>query len=539
MSTAAATPQIEGLPPGAEVRQIGGSLPKESAPSQGGAIEGLPAGAEIHPIAPPPQPSSLSGPTGPSVTYNRDPEAEQRGVGGAIIGWMDDTLQGLKHIPELFIPKEGEKDEQFIAGKIGTPGGLAVYKVGKALLSQLAQAKAERDRVAAQGEGAAGKTLTTLENYPLLGPLTNMAEHHDVSGALTRGLLDYFSFKGPGEAAKAGEAGLAKVAPTTARIGGTEVPVLASQEGSTAGRLAEGASKATGSAGEHQLGKFAEGQQAAGKQALGGVASQAAEKGIQSTLAPGKALPRSKSFGEAAERLRAEAKPQFEALDKATNGEFSKLQDERSQTIKAMRNPNLSYGDWEKLSAQMDGIETREEAMIGKQAQGPLAGARKVWKQAAAMDKIDAAIRSSMSGIPEGTMPLKTARGRAVAQQAEKINGAGLLKRFNNLDQKGVLDTALAGNKQHIADMKNLASLLQTGKNAAQADMVIRGVRALVHVPTAFASEGASYVLGKVLTSPKAAKVLSDGLKSGANAGTVTYAVSKVLHDEEQKIDDF
>lgn len=426
------------------------------------------------------------------------------------------------------------------------------------------------------------KTAKILEENPTLAKLAHMgitAARQGVIGGAQGALngedaegvaKDALMTGGLGGVAEGVGNAISGLGPTITKIGGEEIPVLASQEGSKLANAAETVTKTTGKAGESQLGKFAARQQASAQKAVGGVAREVASKAADelnaasvnpltmSTEEFAKAtdtkqlLSHVNSFGDAANELKAAAKTRFSNIDELTDGEFSKLQDERSQILKNMRSGDLPYEKLTELRSQLADVGKREDSLFNKvklsaEDKAGLEAGRKAWKQATAMDELQARIEGATSGTPNDVQPIKTERGGTITGTPEKINGDALNRRLRTMDDDELMN-ALGGDKQQRDALFVVAKLLRTGENSAKTGLILRSLRTLgkfgggsvgafTHpVLTSVAeagTEGTSYLLGKVLTNPKAAKVLADGLQSNASVGTISNLLMKVLNDKQ------
>lgn len=392
---------------------------------------------------------------------------------------------------------------------------------------------------------------------PLLGPVAGeFAERYsqgDRSGAVAELLSNIVGAKvieaagGAGVRAVSRRAGAAAdvVAPTTRAIAGQEVPVLASQTGSTAGRVAQGAAKLTGVSGEHLLKKFVRSQDEAGQAAMGNMARESAGRTAENLEASGatglemepeqlaamtdahEALRESSSFGEAAERMQGAAAEHFKILDNATNGELGALKAERNALFRALRNPANEAG---KITEQLGKIAEKENQVFDGVGIGEDTGrsvldtARQAWKKSLALQELDARVAraSTESFSPKGIdSPLQTS-----------TRGSTLLKQLRSMGDDR-LNLAL-GDPQHVADLKRIGALLQDGQNVTRLSLsmrLLRGSRILgaFHHPVAVAAtEGISYMLGKMLTSKSTASYLANALSKAETAPMIAGNIAKL-----------
>ncbi len=120
----------------------------------------------------------------------------------AATAW-DEARQQARGVKQMFQkPDENAPADEKAVSLLG-PLSTGIYKMGKSFLSQLALAKAERDRVAGQGEGLPAQTLTTLENYPFAGDIVKAFERGEINAPMTRGLVRAALLKGAADLSNA------------------------------------------------------------------------------------------------------------------------------------------------------------------------------------------------------------------------------------------------------------------------------------------------------------------------------------------------
>lgn len=383
---------------------------------------------------------------------------------------------------------------------------------------------------------------------PLLGPIAGDIMDHYMQGDKSGAVSELLANIAGGKALEvAGGKIVKKVAPQVRQIAGQDVPVLASQTGSKTASGAEALTKATGHAGEHQLTQFTERQAADLQKAVGNIAGKSAgETGAALDAATNPlsmsleefnkltdskaALAKSGSFGEAANNIKAAAGDHFRMIDQATDGEFSTLKAQREAAFRELRNPN---SDPVAVKQKLADIAKAEDGMFTKHGiddgKTSLGAARDAWKKASTMEELDSRINrvtDTMLGDAGVDAPLQ-----------RQVKGAGLLKQLEQMDPK---DLKLAvGSADHIADLKKIGALLQNGQNVAKVSTALKFLRAsrvfgVFHHPLAIAStEGLSYVMGKVLTSPTMAGKLARGLKAGASAPVIANVIAESGKDTE------
>lgn len=391
---------------------------------------------------------------------------------------------------------------------------------------------------------------------PLIGPMASgITEHYlqgDKSGAVAELLTSIATAKALDAA---GGAAKAKLAPKTTKLGSVEVPVL---NQSKVAKVTQAAAKSSGVSGEVALKTFAEQQNLAAQEGIGSVARDVTEKGVgelndtvnPQTMSPKEyeaatdtkaILKKVDSFGDAAEQLRKAAKTKFTTIDEATEGEFSRLQEERSYLLKRMR--NAADNSFDDLSSQLSDVAKREDALFDKvklsaEDKMGLEAGRNAWRQANAMDELHSTIESSTSGANPKTPGLKTSSGETIKPTVKTINGKLLRDRINKMNPQTLSD-AVGGNTAHAAAIEKIADLLAQTSNAAKTNILMKLVRVGGAVGGHFSplgalkgelgAEGVSRMLGKVLTNPKAAQALATSLRVSAPASVAAEAIDREL----------
>ena len=243
------------------------------------------------------------------------------------------------------------------------------------------------------------------------------------------------------------------------------------------------------------------------------------------------ALASSSSFGEAAENIRAAAGQHFKMLDEATNGELSALKAERSDLFKQLRNP---ANDASVIRKQLADVAKREDEVFDGNGVGQgrtaLDAARRAWKKSYALDELDARI----SRVTKETM----GPGGIDKPLARQVRGSGLLKQLDQMDPDK-LKMAL-GDPEHVKSLRTLAALLENGQNVSKMTISMRLLRGsrlfgVMHHPVAVAgSEGLSYMMGKILTSPTLSGTMGKMLKAGSTAPMIASALAKAMESQNQ-----
>lgn len=285
------------------------------------------------------------------------------------------------------------------------------------------------------------------------------------------------------------------LSPAKTKIGGTDIPVSAAQTGVPGAKALETAAQ-TGESGASQIAKFGETQNKAAQEAVGSVATKTAEKAVKGT----KVLAQSRDFGEAADSLRDAA----EDL-RSGGGTPPKNLDAEGQA------------QW------------REKR---------LARAKDLEGQAESLDKLHEAVSDSMTeGVSKDAKPIKSDSGRTVQMPTKQIDGRALLK---NLDKLGddELKKAL-GSDVHVKALRDLGGLLAKGQNSERAANILAYIRAgrlagVAHPATLtglLTQEGATGMLGAILTNPRATKALANGLRVGASAPVIADNIVNAYKD--------
>jgi hypothetical protein len=134
-------------PPGFELEQSSGS------PPEGFELEGV-------------QKKTTPPAAKPEPTYT-----------GEILKGAGRALEGLITYPfEAAKLRKGEEGGTGITRTNIGPTGRVLLHTGEDIIHGLEAGKAARDKAKAAGEGVAGQTLSTLENYPVIGPIVKKAE---------------------------------------------------------------------------------------------------------------------------------------------------------------------------------------------------------------------------------------------------------------------------------------------------------------------------------------------------------------------------
>src|SRR5581483_2785137 len=352
---------------------------------------------------------------------------------------------------------------------------------------------------------------------------------------------------GTGAAFELAAEGAKALAPTIKKIAGEAIPVRASQESKLAS-AAESVSR------EAPLQRFdVEQTQPAARRAVGNVATDvkntAAQKIGSDTgdfrqavkeLGNGKsfadlptgeqskilaraqelktarnglsAASKAADFGEAADQMRAQAKPIYEKLD-----ELTKDQEMTFSDLQRAERSAFNKGDYEAATkaqrAQEKIFDANKDQFSDPDA---YTNARKAWRQASALDKIHDTITSKgvMESTPNdliqrGTSDPRYIKGKQFADTVLYLRDTGLLK-----------DAGLT--PQHVQNLQDIAAILRSGGEVQKANHVAKVFKlakiAVGGPATAGAGWGASAVLGKILTDPKAAALAAKTLQAGAKA---------------------
>lgn len=205
-------------------------------------------------------------------------------------------------------------------------------------------------------------------------------------------------------------------------------------------------------------------------------------------------------FGDAADQVRAQAKPVYEKLDELTKDaemSFSDLQ-------RAERSA-FNKGDFDavtKYQREQDKIfETFKNQFADPDA---YQNARRMWRQASALDKIHDTITSKgvMEStpndlIPKGSPDPRYIKGKQFSDTLLHLRDTGLLK-----------EAGLTA--QHIQDLQDIGRLLKKSGEVQSTNQLMNLLKvgtkvAVGGIGTAGAGWGASAVLGKIMTDADAA----------------------------------
>jgi hypothetical protein len=523
-------------------------------------------------------------------SQNTDPD--KAGVTGYLKGLWDSTLGGLHDVAKMtqdyYTDPNGRMDWKkelldnpftMVAHAIADPAhplhvivkglltshyeqGKKTYTIAKGAFKNLIHGTselmhgdmnaAERDITNANAGGleAAGHGLATI--VPIIGPAAAKAGEDIGKGDIAYGAGQGSGLIGsvvlPKVVGKIAPQLLSKIAPTTRVIEGESIPVTAGQAGSTAGKVAENVAKDTGLAGEHQLNKLADTQQAGAQKVISKVAGEQAKATateLQKATNPltmsadqfkkvwdsAEQLKTADSFGDAATKMRQAASEHFKMIDEATDGEFTKLKDQRSALYREMRQPGSDVADIKSKIAELDGKENEMFKAHGMDdGKSVLDAARQAWKKSSAMDELDSRI----------TRASREMLGDSIdSQRASKINGRAFNKYLNDMDPDKL--KLAVGDASHAESLRKIATILESGQNAAKVNMAVRILRgsrifaALSHPIAVGSSEGLSYILGKVLTNATAAKRLAQGLEVGASAPVIGSSMASALEGNRER----
>jgi hypothetical protein len=128
---------------------------------------------------------------------------------------------------------------------------------------------------------------------------------------------------------------------------------------------------------------------------------------------------------------------------------------------------------------------------------------------------------------------LKTTDGGIVKQTPSTTNGQGLREALKGMNKDGTLKTALGNNQTHREALINIADLLSRNDAGKKLPMILRLGRDLLSVGSAGSTEVGSFTLGKILTNPKYAQVLSRGLKASVSASAIANMLVRNIKQDQ------
>jgi hypothetical protein len=420
------------------------------------------------------------------------------------------------------------------------------------------------------GGDAAIKSLSIGQKLKTLGSMAKVLEEHpklavlaahgldSARAALVGGGQELVRTGGDvGEAAKSGTVvgalglgssllgeGIKAFMPEAKTIGAEVIPILASQ-GEEAGVAVKAAQSVadSGMIGNKLMGKFAKTQAETAKAALGGVA-EGSKQSVLDALTPEvkPVLAKVKSFGEAAEQIQAETKPVFEAINKATGGEYDALQSQRTIASKAIRRAD-SFDKIQEAITKKAEIDEQINSLFNKYAvdsgkSTELTAARAAYRHASAMEDLQDIIDKATRGVSDN------GAGKTLGSNLypERISGTILENGLRKMDPKRLLD-AVGGNQQQVQNLHDLAAIMKSNpaitKNASKVLRFFEGssLFGLYFHPAAATGiatvEGTSAIMSLIMTSPRATKALYQGLAQSQAPAAIADLITQGLKQDK------
>jgi hypothetical protein len=304
-----------------------------------------------------------------------------------------------------------------------------------------------------------------------------------------------------------------KIKPGSTNIAGVEIPKLASQEPG-----ADPLARKVASIGSEP--EFSAAQQQGSAKAIKNTASLAAENAIEKISPGAGAKARGVStFGEAADKVRAEAQPYYAKLDQDTNGQFSALNRERAAGYRAK--------DFDRVHEAEDGIEKIFKSKRSSLSPDELKNARQAFSTSYVLDDVHDAVNRSFNISDE-----------AVANKAgvwRGVNGGKLMTRLNNLvERTGRAKVEGAISSEGLTNLYRIADLTQTPQNAAKYGNTVNDI-AMEMLPKrglvgATIDETRKFVLHSAATNPRVGKMIEDAIKVGANPKMYAPLIARAIN---------
>ncbi len=307
-----------------------------------------------------------------------------------------------------------------------------------------------------------------------------------------------------------------KVLPKSVEVAGDNIPTRA---GSVVEKVAS----------EKPLRQFDVSEtQPAVRKVAGKIASESAD-----TAAP-KTLPREDAFGfgQTADALRGKSRPVFQKLDELSNGEFSKAQADAK-----LARGSLDYEGRKAYQTALDKQEALFDQYKGQISDGDLTTAKANWRKSTAMDDLRVRFNRTIHPTPVELLE----KGQP---DYGYVNGKQFREALVDAAQNGEFEKAGFA-PQHAQDLEELGRILEKGSNIKRFSLLTRNIvnaglsAATGHVGTAaeaFAgltgSEHlAGNIMGKIITSPKAASLLKKAVTGSsainiASKGLIPYVNS-------------
>lgn len=413
----------------------------------------------------------------------------------------------------------------------------ADLKAGKITPQEAEQARAELapDPSKALTSGAAmamlPKAQEEMTHYVKLGGKWVLSKGMDAADATTKAAAAT-----PAAPAPAPQASTGILRPGVKNIAGTDVPVRA------AGPVAKVAESMLTNSAKTRLQDFEVNRTQSAVR--GGVANVAKDVAGIDSVAAHATKEDPFGFGGTRDALQAKMKPDFEAVDKASDGAFSKAQ----------KDAKLARGslDYEGKKAYQAALDKQEQifdsvkAMAGK-GETPDIDASTIdqikagWKQSVGMDELASRFEKFVHPLPVDLMgedgvdtgyvnPKQFREGITDARQSGEFEKAGFSpEHIQSLEKFGV---ELGKAQVKFNDtLSNLAkSLVGGGVGAGIGAALGSGVPGAV--AGVVGENMVGRILSKIMTSEPAVKAMTAGLQSGASASGIAAMLKKLWADE-------
>jgi hypothetical protein len=436
--------------------------------------------------------------------------------------------------PYKTVEAEGKQAQEGTAGAIGGGlEGIAEFVMGDEALKGLSIAKKL---------GIAQKVAKLAEEYPTIGKIlgtavrtgsvgTTQAVAH---GATPTEALETGAIAGAtGGLAEGATKAIDVLRPVDQELAGEKIPIRASaQEGAkgTVGKTAEY------TADTEKLKQFdVEKTQPAARKAASNVAAEAAK------TEPAANPPKEDAFGfgKASNDLQARSKDVFQKLDDLSDRAFSDAQEDAANA----RQDYTAAG----RKAYREAL-SKQDALFDEYKDqfdpGALDKAKADWKQSQGLEDLRVRFNRSVHPTPvELTTHGETDNGY--------VNGKSLRESITDAlqkDQNGENEFQRAGfSPAHVQTMEDLGRIFEKGNNLHKLNPIVKMLAkggavtagALTHpiaTGVAIAGDyGAGRIMGKILTTPKAAQTLTAGLKGTVSAASIANALRPLIKDQENK----
>lgn len=542
MTTAAVTPQIQGLPPGAVVTPLTGG---GTAPSTG-QVQGLPPGATVMPIGGQNMEASSPDPA----------DTSKDSVGG----FLDDYYTG--------VAKGAVKS---LAGIDSMVSKIPV--IGKALTPHLADEQAYADKpdenVVQSGGGfmesameflmgdEALKSLSLADKLKKVAPILKQVETSPRLAQALEAAMRTGTVSGAQTLVKTG--GDVGEAAKSAAVGGITGGVVQGAAGKLVDEIAARSPQVSNVAGEEIITPRApkvpdnvQKNQAAGQNVIAKSAQAASERNVIQDVPA--AISKAQSFGDAADEVEKSAKDAYGKLNQATGGQFTAVRDEVKAARKAVWNAG-SPDQWGQAQEQLETANAKMQKLFddseGKITPQDWKDANSAWTNAKTLDAVHRAVESTFDTDAGFSQRSGTYRG---------FNGNQLRQNLNRLTQKiGDPELNRVVGRDNMDNLRKIAELTRTNADRAKfgaavqqvahwfaRDSAAAGIGAAAGhftgvggVGGAVAGEAAYMAARKVMqvvaTNPRVGQQLTFAVESGARPEYFAPLIGKMIRDADQQ----